>query len=197
MQRILLFSVITAFLYGACTDAGVPVKTDPVTVQAAENKPGADSAAIAESLHGFFHWYNGAAERLNSELDFVDVSGPHPRLDESKLQRFLSEFKKSGFVSEAFLQHETNFYRTAAKLWADEDSDGVPSGMDADKFYCAQDMEPAEFTTAPVKVRVQGNTATADLLLDPNGPNGSEKSFEMVKENGKWLLAKVNCDMGI
>ena len=69
--------------------------------------------------------------------------------------------------------------------------------MDADRMYCAQDGEYEEFTTAAVNSTVTGDRAVAKMVFKPNSGNGESRNYELKKENGKWLITKVECDMGI
>lgn len=166
----------------------------PDTAKSATPAVNADSAGVATALHGFFTWYRDAEISLANKMDFVDASGDHPRLDEAKLAAYLAEFKKSGFVSDEFIADETKFYRACAKLWANEHPDDVPSGMDASRYYCAQETL-GDYTTAPVKVTLNGDRAKArlEVLKEDN----FILDFDLKKENGRWLLAKVGCDMGV
>lgn len=205
MKQLLLFALSLLFA-GACGDAGKPAANAepaaaPIENADATNVAGtasaADSAAIAEALHAFFGWYNANQERLSNRFDFIDTGGKRARLKEAQLTSYANEFKASNVVSQEFVENELKFYRAAEKMWQTEDPEEVLSGVDADKYYCAQDWDAAEFTTAPVRATIKGDRATVALLLDPNGNNGGERDFELKKENGRWLLTKTRCDMGV
>lgn len=156
-----------------------------------------DSAGIATTLHSFFTWYGETGEQLITKIDFVNTKGPHPVLDEALLTNYLAEYTKSGTVNAKFVENETKFYRACAVLWKNENSDEMYSGFDVDRYYCQQDGDVTEFLKAPVSAKISGDFAMAQLLLDPNGPNGGPRSFEMNKENGKWLISKLGCETGI
>lgn len=188
--------IFPIFLFGLFLAAcgGSDKKTDKTTNQPVIN---VDSAGIAETLHSFFKWYGETGEQLITRINFVNESGPHPVLDEAKLAQYLAEYKKSGTVSDKFVENETKYYQACAGLWKSENSGELISGFDADRAYCQQDGDVTEFLKAPVSAKVSGDYALAQLLLDPNGPNGGPRSFEMRKENGKWLLAKYDCETGV
>lgn len=152
---------------------------------------------MAESLHAFFKWYGETGEQLINKIDFVDTKGKHPKLMEEVLKQYLAEFEKTGTVSKAFLEDETKYYRACAELWKNENSDEMYSGFEADRYYCQQDGDVTEFLKAGVTYKMEGDHAAVQLMLDPNGPNGGPRSFEMKQENGKWLLSKVSCDTGV
>ena len=155
-----------------------------------------DSAAIAETIHGFYKFYS-TFENDSIQYDFVDDSGKFLKLDEMKLKKYLGKFFQTGLVSEEFISNERDFYLKCGKLWEKEEKGDVPSGMDADRMYCGQDGDFPEFTTAPVISTITGDRATAKMVFKPNSGNGETRNYELKKENGKWLMAKVECDMGI
>jgi hypothetical protein len=153
----------------------------------------ADSIGMAETLHTFFKWYGETGITLIDQHNFVNTSAKHPTLDLSMLAQYLGEFSKSGVVSPEFIQNETIFYRACSLAWQDENSGELITGFDADRYYCQQDGDPKEFLTAGIYYEMDGEYAIVQLMLDPNGPNGGPRPFEMRKENGKWMLSKNGC----
>jgi hypothetical protein len=183
MKYILIFSILFLEM-AACQNTGE---------SAAASKEGikTDSLAIADALHGFFKWYEDNNERLGT-IRFVDNTGVHLKLDEAKLDEYLAEFEKSGFVSNGFIEDEKKFYRTCSAFWATEPIDEVPTGLGADRYYCAQDFV-APYSTGAGTSMVQGDRADAVLALDET----SKFNFGMVRKNGRWLLDKTGCNMGV
>ncbi|MBC7776783.1 MAG: hypothetical protein H7246_15220 [Phycisphaerae bacterium] len=149
---------------------------------------------MAESLHTFFKWYGETGEQLITKIDFVNTSEKHPTLDLSVLAKYLGEFSKSGAISTEFIQNETIYYRACNFAWENENSNEVITGFEVDRYYCQQDGDVREFQTAGISSKINGDRALVQLLLDPNGPNGGPRNFEMKKENGKWLLSKNGCN---
>ena len=98
---------------------------------------------------------------------------------------------------ESFITGEFEYYEKCEKLWQNEEIGDVPSGMDVDKILCAQDGDITFWTKSPVRiVNTDGTHAKATLYAsDANGD--LERSYELKKENGKWLLSKIVCDTGI
>ncbi len=156
-----------------------------------------DSVNIAESLHSFYKWYGETGDQLSTTLNFVNTKGKHPQLDEAMMARYFAEFQKSGVVSAELVADETKFYRACAELWKKEAIGGRYSGLDIDRYYCQNDGDPAEFLTARVKFRKRGDRAKVAIMLSEIGPNHGAREFEMVKENGKWMLAKLRCNSGV
>lgn len=180
------FLILLAALLGitACQNTGE-------SASASKEAAKSDSLAIADALHGFFKWYEENNERLNT-IRFVDNTGEHLKLDEEKLNEYLAEFDKSGFVSKGFTEDEKKFYKTCSAFWKNEPIDEVPTGLGADRYYCAQDFV-APYSTGKVTSVIDGDHADATLALDET----SKFHFSMIRENGKWLLDKTGCNMGV
>jgi hypothetical protein len=153
-----------------------------------------DSIGMADAIHAFYKWYGEAGTQLMAKPIFVNNSGKTATLDLSLLAKHLGEFSKSGAICTEFTQNETIFYRACALAWANEKPGDVLTGFEADRYYCQQDGEPREFLTAGITYQKTGDRATVQLMLDPNGPNGGPRNFEMKQENGKWLLSKNGCE---
>ena len=155
-----------------------------------------DSAAISESLRGFYTWYDANSQRIGA-INFTNEKGTHTTLDEKQLQLYLTEIKKSGLVSDELIENETKFFHACAKLWQTEPSNEPNSGLEADRFLCAQDYI-APYNTGVVSSIINGDRAQSILTLKGSMPGETSSfNFEMKKENGKWLLAKLGCDMGV
>lgn len=191
MINNLLFAFAFSALVAACGQTPKPV---------AEAKPvaNADSIGMADALHQFFKWYGAEEESLGKKMDFINTSGKHPTIDLNLLAKYLGEYKKSGAVCEEFVQNETIFYRACSLAWENELSGDMLTGFEVDRYYCQQDAENSEFLAAGVAYTMDGSDrATVQLMLNPNGPNGGPRTFEMKKENSKWLLSKVLCDAAV
>lgn len=187
LLNAIAFTVLTA----ACSRAPQPV----VVAKTAVN---ADSVGMADALHQFFKWYGAEEEALGKKMDFINTSGKHPTMDLNLLAKYLGEYKKSGAVCEEFVQNETIFYRACSLAWENEQAGDVLTGFEVDRYYCQQDVELSEFLQAGVTYALDDkDRATVQLMLNPNGPNGGPRSFEMKKENGHWLLSKVLCDAAV
>lgn len=156
-----------------------------------------DSTEIAATIHGFFTWYDALQRDTTKPFDITDNSGKHLKINEKALKAYLGEFQKSGFVTETFIAGEFEYYQKCAKLWQNEAVDDVPSGMDADKMFCAQDWDINMWTKSPVRFQKTSDTHAKATLYISDANGDFERHFELNKENGKWLLSKVECDMGI
>ena len=184
---IFFFAVLLAgaSFFFAC--GGPSTGTDSPTGAAA------DSASIAGVIHRFYTWYDAFLKDEARDVNFTTDDGQHLKLDTAVLKGYYENFRNTGLVSEEFIQGEYAFFKKCEQLWQNEPLDEVPSCLDGDKYFCAQDWETSFWTQSPVRIQSTGENRVTATLYDTE----MERSFELVKENGKWLLAKVECDMGV
>lgn len=191
-QPTLLLFVSCAALWLACQNTDV--KTPAA---AAKPSPSADSVAVADIIHNFYKWYDGFSKTDAGGINFTDATGKHLKLDQAKMEAYFTSFKNSGFISQEFIDGEYIFYKKCEKLWQNEFVDDVPSGMDADKYFCAQDWELEFWTSSPVRIKSLGPDKIAATLYGTQADAPDERNFELKKENGKWVIVKIECDMGV
>ena len=200
MKNIIFIGSILA-LWSACQSTpSVPATTTASRSAAVALDSTAEKVAITTAVRGFFGWYSKFMETPEAKSDkfyFVDYETPHPVLKSAVLDMYLQEFVKGGFAGQAFVRRQKAFYQKAAVLWQKEEQGDVPSGMDADPFFCAQDDVAEYYRKAPVAVRFTGpDQATATLdLTDPT--MGTKLNVFVQKENGKWLYVGTECDLGV
>jgi hypothetical protein len=159
-MKNLVLVLFPIFLFFACKEA--PKNT--ATIEAS-NTVVSDSAAIANTIHSFYKWYNVFSMDTTTRGDFADQSGKYIRLDELKMKKYFSYFQETGFVSTAFIENEFAFYRKCEQIWKTEEVGDVPTGMDADKYYCAQDWETEFWTNSPVRIKMVSPDSTFATLF--------------------------------
>jgi hypothetical protein len=176
MKQIIFAACCMAFFLASCGNEN------------AAEKPAIDTnpTDVAEAVHSFFSWYGDNADRIE-EIGFAVEKGGHLTLDEAKLQTYLSELKKSGFVSDELIADEQNYYHACAKLWATTPANHSIGG--SDRYLCDPNAVVLAYEKAPVTATVTGDRAKAVMTVSPNNTH----TFEMKKENGKWYLAKPSC----
>jgi hypothetical protein len=175
------------------SDTDAPTSKD--TPKVANTGAADDATSISGCITGFYRWYARNGDSLNG-IDFIDERGSHLKLDTVRLQNYFDFLKTSGFVSDELLENEKRFYRACAAEWLNEQKDEVPSGLAADRFYCAQDYV-APYDSGRVSSVVSGDRAKAVLTLA--GQMGENPSFkyDMKRESGRWLIARLGCDSGV
>ncbi len=198
MKNIFFLGLVLA-LWTACqTSPNVPATTTPASKPAVDST--AEKAAVTAAVRGFFNWYSQFMQTedfSSNKYNFVDYETPHPTLKPAVLDAYLQAFVKGGFVGQEFVKRQKAFYQKASVLWQKEEKGDVPSGMDADPYFCAQDDVAEYYLKAPVTVQFTGqDQATAILDLNDETMQTKLKVF-LQKENGKWLYAGTECDLGV
>lgn len=193
IKLILLGSIFIAFCSCKSTTKKDNNQQSNQTVVSANEMP--DSIAITNTLHEFFNWYDANVERLG-KIKFVTDSAEHLTLNENNLKTYLNEIKNSGLVSDLLLEDELKFYSACAKIWKTQDQSEIPEGLQADRFYCAQDYI-APYSSGKVTATIIEDKANATLSLRGKQNETKDLLFELKKENGKWLLSKLGCNFGI
>ena len=72
----------------------------------------------------------------------------------------------------------------------------MPSCVDADKYFCAQEWETEFWTNAPVRIKMISPDSAFATLYSTDKNVQLERNFELKKENGQWLLSKIECRYG-
>lgn len=152
----------------------------------------AELAAITDVVHNFYKWYETGADGMSS---IIFVKGGLPTtIDNVKFDKYFAIIAKSGYFSQLYIDAErAKFKNLEATTWKNENSDEEPlSGYDYDLFLCSQEIEDFKLlTTAPLEVQGLG-TEKVTAILDLE--DYTAKKFELVKENGKWLISKITCN---
>ncbi len=195
MKKWISISVIVLFVL-ACNQTKQEGGTSTQEVAANNASPSLamDSAEIAAVIHGFYKWYDVFA---NKNMQFTDDTGKYLKLSPTKLEAYYAEFKKTGFVSDEFVENEYSFFKKCEKLWVNENKDELVSCLDADKYFCAQDWDMNFWLNSPVRIKNLGENKMSATMYSTDKENPEERNFELKKENNKWLLTKIVCDMGV
>ena len=199
-MKNILFAALTLALWSACqSPSPAPVATTTTPAVPAFDTL-AEKTAVTTAVRGFFNWYSKYMETPefgNEKYNFVDYETPHPALKPAVLDAYLDQFVKGGFAGQAFVQQQKAFYQKAAIMWQKEEKGDIPSGMDADPYFCAQDDVAEYYLKAPVEVKfTAANKATAILHVHDE-VNQLDLPVYLQKENGKWLYVSTECDLGV
>jgi len=200
LMKNIFFAALALTFWAACQSSPTTpaVSTAPPPPSAFDTV--AEKTAVTLAVRGFFDWYSKymqTPEFGNEKYNFVDYETPHPVLKPATLDAYLQQFVKGGFVGQAFVDYHKSFYQKAAIMWQKEEKGDVPSGMDADPYFCAQDDVAEYYLKADVDVQFTApGKATAvlkltDLTMDMTLP------VYLQKENGKWLYVRTECDLGV
>ena len=166
-------------------------KPNAAQVQAAQ-----DSTAINTTVHGFFKWYNAYALTPESAIDeFLTVNKKTKvvTLNTKGLESHIAKYTNTGFVGIKWAEGERAYITASSKRWTTTGEQ--LEGLEADRCYCAQDGNFPEFATAPVKVVVNGDQARGTMTFAKGSGNGEQRTYELEKIKGKWLMTKFDCGM--
>lgn len=153
-----------------------------------------DLEAVSTAVHGFYAWYDAFQIDQSRNVLFFDNSGEHLRLDSAKLDQYYNNLRAGGFISETFIAADRKFWMDCEVLWQDEIKGDVPSCVDYDRFFCAQDWELQRWTHAPVKMEPTGPNSVRATLSDLEPGRAREQVLELAKEQGKWLITRIVCE---
>jgi|GEM_PF-1446091 len=151
----------------------------------APTDPKVELAAITDVVHNFYKWY---PPKGIERIEYVNSEGEFSKLDMPNVAAYHALMMKSGFLSQAYIDNDLAYLKKYEAIWAENKENGneLPlSGEDYDRVYCGQDWDPKEYTTGTPKVKLLG-TNQAKVYVGAS-------DLELVKENGKWLIAKISC----
>jgi hypothetical protein len=195
MKKVTLLCLVLTSIF-ACKEAAKNTSASTPTDKVAEvptNQSGtlseADKVAITDAAHNFYKWYETFIFDDKRSVPFIDFGGKAAMLDNANLTIYHAELMKSGLISQAFIDNDLTFLKGNEAEWIknnEDGGDGPLTGMDYERFFCGQDYDIKAYTTGPVKFEGFGtNPAKATI---------ETSKIELVKENGKWLIAKISCE---
>lgn len=153
-----------------------------------------DSLEIAETIHAFYKWHHEKTTDTINDYNFVDDSGDRYRLKLDLLQKYLDKLYLSGYLSRSFIQNEKEFYLNCEKLWQNETVGEVPSCMDGDHFFCAQEWDLNFWIHAAVTLDYLEKDSAAVRMVGSSFELPLERSFSLIREDGSWRLSVIDCD---
>lgn len=184
------FTKILSICFALSTFLACGTEGAPTDKGGSQDDP--DLIAVTEVVHNFYKWYENNGDTL-SRIDFVKGGKP-TTIDDTKLDEYLALLAKSGYIGKTYVDAERAYFKNLeATAWKNENADEEPiTGLDYDRFLCSQEIEDFKLlTTAPVTAQGLGTVKiTATLEIQEYLP----KKFELVKENSKWLIAKIICE---
>ncbi len=149
----------------------------------------ADLVAITNVVHNFYKWYEAFTNDDKKRIEYIDSKGKTSKLDNAKLAAYHAELMKSGFVSKTYIDSDVTYLKKCEADWQknkENNNEGPLSGLDFDRVFCGQDWDIKAYTTAAIKAEGLGTNQVKATV-------GVSK-LALVKENGKWLIAKIACE---
>ena len=196
-MKYILFFFLAAFTLLSCKNTATS-NTGAATEELSKDNgldDDPDLLAITDVIHNFFKWYGANVDVI--EENYVTY-GKQLKLDNTKLDAYYAKLSGSGSLSQEYFDGDRAFLKNLeANVWAKEKyEDGPPTGLDANRIFCAQDWDLDFWTSAPVYVDGLGTERVKANLTGDEGDSPRTQNFELKKENGKWLIAKIICEAG-
>jgi hypothetical protein len=192
MKKIALICLVLAS-FSACKEAPKNTTQAPTTTVQPTDKGGAqndaDLVAVTDVVHNFYKWYEAFQNDDKKRIDYIDSKGKASKLDNTKLAAYHAEFIKSGFISKAYIDNDVAYLKKYEAEWKkdnENNNDGPLSGLDFDRVFCGQDWDIKDYTTGAVKAEGLGTNQVKATV--------KASKIELVKDNGKWLIAKIICE---
>lgn len=160
------------------------VKTDVVSL-----KQSKDSLLMVQTVKGFLSWYkNNYAEANGFGLTYQDKQDfYHVNLTQG--EKYLSFLKSSGFISDKYVAIWSKYFKDkAAYMEENLQNDGPPEGFEFDLVLITQEPELVLKEIDKLQFMVSENTGD-NAILQITGEYGYD--FELVKENGKWMIEYI------
>lgn len=190
MKKSILFCLALASFF-ACQEAPKkttqpPTTTEPTDKSGAQND--SDLVAVTDVIHSFYKWYAALIDDNKRSIEYINSKGKTSKLDNTKLATYHAELMKSSFISKAYIDNDVAYLKKYEAEWQknkENGNDGPLSGLDFDRVYCGQDWDIKAYTTGVIKADGLGTNQVKTTV------EGSK--LELVKEDGKWLIAKITC----
>jgi hypothetical protein len=152
-----------------------------------------DLVAINEVIHNFYKWYE-TNEKALQEITYVK-GGKSTTLDQTKLDAYHALLKSSGCISQSYIDADRAYLKNLeATAWKTENFEETPlTGLDFERLFCAQDWDIEQWKTAPIAADgLETDKSVATMSTEEGG--SLHQRFELVKENGKWLISSIICE---
>ncbi len=162
----------------------------------------AGSVSPGETVLNFLEWYKNNQERL---VNINLIHNSTPSEDTTKLyavnfegtEHYLDELKKSGYVSEKYLESWRDYFNHAEQNFKDNPQfDGPPDYFDYDFVMLSQDfMEELEELnkTNVSKEQIDSNTALVVLTFKVSL---TKMSYQLSLVEGKWQIDDIENTTG-
>ncbi len=181
MNKIVILILVLLFIPGT----GLSEKGE-------KNQPGLTKEPV-KTVINFLKWYKENEKRL-SKIQLVNM----PPIEETnsfytvnfdETERYLTELKESGFVSDKYLEQWRDYFKKAdIKLRQDPVNDGPPDGFEFDFILRTQDIdETLEAINNPKLISSQIIKDNAIVKLNIV----MRLEYKLTKHGDKWLIDDI------
>ena len=157
-----------------------------------EIQPGLTKEPV-KTVVDFLKWYRENHEKISKiqmvNMPPVEDTDSFYTVNFDETEGYLTLLKKSGFVSDRYLQQWRDYFKKAGKkLEQDKVNDGPPEGFEFDFVLWTQEIdETLEAINEPklISEKITQNKAIVkiDIMM--------RLEFKLSKQNGKWLIDDI------
>lgn len=181
-----LISILSLIILTSCNSKEKEIATNTpkneITIDKADEKTAID----------FYKWY--ANDKKIKDVEFLkDLkdSNNFYAIDFKGTEEYLSILKKTGLVSEKYLETQREYFKECEKYFKENpENDGPPYGLDYDLIMHSQDYDEDLANTDKIKVKEiyrKNNESKLKILFF----GGGKIDVTLSKTNGKWLIDKI------
>jgi hypothetical protein len=194
LRTAIFYAVIFLCLYSCANDTTVKTNiTDSSTISSTGSNY--EDAKADSTIVNFLKWYAQNVNRL-SQINLVKNNGTNDTtkyysVDFPATEMYLNELKKTGFISDQYLNYWRNYFKNADDYFkASPQNEGPPEGFDYDLVMLSQDID--EDLKNADRVRVISRTTNGiHLTKDIIFPSGQQLLFSLSRQNNAWLIDKI------
>lgn len=179
---LILFVVILVSCNSKEKEIAKPLTETIISEEKADEKVAVD----------FYKWYASddniqnfdVMKELKDSTDFYAI-------DFEKVEKYLDAFKKTGFVSDRYLNGQHNYFKECEEEFKKNPAnDGPPYGLDYDLIMHSQDYDDDLANTDKIKV-VEIYRKPTESKLKLLFFAGGKIDVTLSKTNEKWLIDKI------
>lgn len=152
----------------------------------------------AKTVIDFIKWYDNnmsslnRIELVNNNSDTIYDSTSLYRINFTNTELFLAEIKKSGFVSDAYLDFMRNYFKDCEENFIKtQQYDGPPEGFDFDLIMWSQeydeDLKNIDKSTVGAAT-ISPQKANIEIKF----PLGGSLKYDLSLYNDKWMIDKID-----
>lgn len=148
-----------------------------------------DSLRMIQTVTGFLHWYKANYTEANSfGFTFQDKKGNY-QVSISQSKKYLEFLKSSGFISEKYVIAWLKYFKDKAQyLQENLQNEGPPEGFEFDLVLITQEPELVLNNINNLQFVIVENSRSK-AILQVIGEFSYD--FELIKENGKWMIEYI------
>ncbi|HVE61147.1 MAG TPA: hypothetical protein VNA26_04970 [Chitinophagaceae bacterium] len=185
LKSLITFCFLTIFVSCISNEDNKP-KEDRLTSENASDTKNPETV-----VHNFLKWYKNNDVRLNS-IPLIKGGAPDTTtfysVDFTQTEKYLSELKKSGFLSDKYLNDLRTYFKSSNdSLKKYPQNDGPAYGFDFDFIMQSQDYMDIMENIDSLKIlskKISGNSATIIIDRLPK----MKMAYGLSKQGNTWLI---------